>query len=46
MTMCLVFDLGCPYLDPTTCMCTLDNPAEDCDDYAMYTNENDETSEE
>ena len=46
MTMCLVFDMSCPYFDPATCMCSLKNPAEDCDDYAAYTNEDDETSEE
>lgn len=53
MTMCLVFDMSCPYFDDLTCMCTLANPAEDCDDYAVYTNEDavyinedDETSEE
>jgi hypothetical protein len=46
MTMCLVFDMSCPYFDDLTCMCTLANPAEDCDDYAAYADENDETSEE
>lgn len=40
MTMCLVFDMSCPYLDDLTYMCTLANPAEDCDDYSVYTNEN------
>ena len=39
MTMCLVFDMSCPYFDDLTCMCTLANPTEDCDDYAVYTNE-------
>ena len=39
MTMCLVFDMSCPYFDDLTCMCTLANPAEDCDDYAVYANE-------
>lgn len=46
MTMCLVFDMNCPYFDNLTCMCTLENPIEECDDYAVYANENDETSEE
>lgn len=36
MTMCLVFDMSCPYFDSATCMCSLENPAEDCDDYAVY----------
>ena len=39
MTMCLMFDTSCPYFDDLTCMCTLANPAEDCDDYAVYANE-------
>lgn len=46
MIMCSVFDMNCPYFDNSTCMCTLENPIEECDDYAAYANENDETSEE
>ena len=42
MTMCLVFDMSCPYFDDLTCMCMLEHPEFDCDDYSVYLNEENE----
>ena len=43
---CPVLDWECPYFNPEGCVCKLDNPKVDCDDYyAVVGDEEDDDDE-